>query len=220
VRQGFLAAWEEGAREWKEFSASGKAGFHPLADAWGVFAPVGLPGESGVEPAPDAQIAQAYRTELGRVVDKEVAEKEKDLLARIKETKDSPRLVNSLGTLYARFGLFAKAEEQFRKILARQEYVPALLNMGNVAYLKKDAGRALDFFTRAYRQDPDNSSVLLGLMQVYRDVKNRAKLDETYARLARISPETATKYESLVKATDEGTRAGDAQERQVLAWED
>ena len=220
VRQGFLAAWEEGAREWKEFSASGKAGFYPLADAWSVFAPVGLPGEAKIDTAPDAQIAQAYRSELSRVVEKEVGEREKDLQARIRESKDSPRLANSLGTLYARFGLFAKAEEQFRKILAKQEYVPALLNLGNVAYLKNDPSRALELYTRAYRQDPDNPNVLLGLLQVYREGKNRVKLDETYARLARISPETAQKHESLVRTTDEGTRAGDARDREVLAWED
>ena len=42
--QGFLKAWELGAKEWNENNPIGQAGFYPVQEAWKVYKPVGLTG--------------------------------------------------------------------------------------------------------------------------------------------------------------------------------
>ena len=41
---GFLQAWQDGAREWRENLSRNQAAFYPLHDAWQLYEPVGLPG--------------------------------------------------------------------------------------------------------------------------------------------------------------------------------
>ena len=50
----------------------------------------------------------------------------------------SPKYINKLGVLYAKYELTDKALVQFNKILKTREYYPALINMGNI-YLFKGA---------------------------------------------------------------------------------
>jgi hypothetical protein len=60
--QGFLKAWELGAREWNENNPRGKAGFYPVQEAWAIYPPVGLPG---ISPEVQGVGARALVTELG-----------------------------------------------------------------------------------------------------------------------------------------------------------
>ncbi|MGA2481200.1 MAG: ankyrin repeat domain-containing protein, partial [Spirochaetia bacterium] len=41
---GFLRAWQDGAREWRESSLNNQAAFYPLHDAWKLYEPVALSG--------------------------------------------------------------------------------------------------------------------------------------------------------------------------------
>jgi hypothetical protein len=44
VSAGFLRAWQDGAREWRENLSRNQVAFYPLHDAWQLYEPVGLPG--------------------------------------------------------------------------------------------------------------------------------------------------------------------------------
>jgi len=221
VQKGFLEAWSEGARQWKEYQPVGKADLVPLAKAWEVFEPVGLPGEAALTIPPSDRIGRAFESELSRLIDREIAPRVKDIESRIAQAKDSPKLINSLGTLYARFGLLDKAEAQYQKIAGSTgAYTPALINLGNIRLMRSDTKGALAFYTRAAKQDPDNPVILLGLAQAYRGVNDLKNLEATWQRLARVSPATVQQYPALAQAVESGTRAGSAVVREAIQWQE
>ena len=76
-----------------------------------------------------------------------------DLQTQIKKNPGAVKTINSLGVLYAKHDLLDKAEKQFQSILGMPEYVPALLNMGNVAVLRGDMEKGLEFCDRAQKPE-------------------------------------------------------------------
>jgi tetratricopeptide (TPR) repeat protein len=219
VRESFLTAWLEGAREWRDNAASGTAKLYPLADAWKVFDPVGLPGEAVVTVPPEAAITSAYRAETARVADRIIGSRVKELEARIALTKDPQRLLNSLGALYARVGLLDKAEQQFTRSAAVRAYAPALVNLGNIALLKKAPQKALGFYQEAVRQDGGNPAALAGLVQSFRALGRTGDVDAPLKQLAAVAPDLVKKIDA---ASNPGTstRAGDAAAKEVVTWDE
>jgi tetratricopeptide (TPR) repeat protein len=59
-----------------------------------------------------------------------------------------------LGILYARFGLTDKAQVQFQEAAQGGDYAPALVNLGNLLFLKKDWQNAFDYYDQARKIDP------------------------------------------------------------------
>jgi tetratricopeptide (TPR) repeat protein len=221
VRESFLAAWQEGAREWKQYAGGKEAGFYPLADAWKTFEPVGLPGEATASPPPDAKIMETYKAEIGRLADLVLGPRVKELEARITQAKDTQRLYNSLGLLYARFGILDKAEAQFLKSAAIRSYAPALLNLGNVHLLRKAPDKALRYYQQAQRQDPGNPNVLAGLAQSYAALNMKADADRALTQLANVSPDTAKRLQGGGAAqAGDAVRAGDAAGKEMVTWEE
>jgi tetratricopeptide (TPR) repeat protein len=221
VRESFLAAWQEGAREWKQYAGGKDAGFYPLTEAWKTFEPVGLPGEAAASPPPDARIVETYLAEINRLADHLLGPRVRELEGRISQAKDAQRLYNSLGLLYARFGILDKAEAQFQKSAAIRSYAPALLNLGNVYLLRKLPTKALTFYQQALRQDPGNPNVLAGLVQTYRAMNRTADADRSFAQLAQVSPDTAKRFEATAAAGSGDTaRAGDAASKEMVTWEE
>ena len=60
---------------------------------------------------------------------------------KIQESNNEAKWVNKLGVLYARYGLYDKAIDEFEKILITSEYVPALLNVGSIHFLREEPAR-------------------------------------------------------------------------------
>jgi tetratricopeptide (TPR) repeat protein len=192
VQKDFRTAWQTGAREWKEFSGSGMANLYPIKDAWKIFEPVGLPGSADDIEVPEELLVQnAYMNELAAFTLREIASKEKDLISRIEESGNNIRLINKLGVLYAKFGLLDKAAEQFEKILKQREFAPALLNLGNINYLKDEPIKALSYYQRADILMPDNSSILLGIARVNHNLENYDLANQQLENLKILDHETA-----------------------------
>ena len=221
VRESFLSAWQEGARQWRQYAGGPDAGFYPLTDAWKLFEPVGLPGEATATPPADGRILEVYAAEINRIADHVLGPRIRELEGRIAQAKDAQRLYNSLGLLYARFGILDKAEAQFLKSAAIRSYAPALLNLGNVSLLRKAPAKALGYYQQALRQDPGNPNVLAGLVQTYRAMNRTADADKAFAQLAQISPERAKRFEGTDAAGGgEVSRAGDAAGKEMVTWEE
>jgi tetratricopeptide (TPR) repeat protein len=123
--------------------------------------------------------------------------------------------------LYARYGLEEKAIAVFEEILAGEAYPPALMNLGNVYYLRKELERALALYMRAYQKESDNARILLALSRVYRELENYEASGQMYARLKKIDSKLAENYAYLETAEVGGGRAalrGDAHEK--MLWEE
>lgn len=221
-RGGFLRAWQSGAQQWRRHTASGQAGFNAMHAAWEVYEPVGLPGEEKTLAVPPAErIVQAFQQELTRFINREIYPQVASLEEEIERSGKSPALRNRLGVIYAKYGLLDEAEEVFRQTLSAGEFIPTLVNLGNIYYLKEEWDQALEYYERAYRRAPDNPLVLLPIARVYHKLENYSRARSTYTKLKKTDPELAERYTYLDQRGEAGVRAADvAQIEGVVEWSD
>jgi tetratricopeptide (TPR) repeat protein len=220
---GFLKAWQTGAKQWREASAREQAGFFPIRDAWMLYEPVGLPGEGYTVRVPqEDKIMSAYLQELVTFIDREIYPKIAEIQAEINRTGGSPESYNKLGILYARYGLYDRAEREFNRVLDKQRnYVPALINLGNIYYLNGDIQNAKVYYDRAYQQQPDNPKVLLTVARVNHEMENYGTVKQTYAKLKEVDPDLAQQFAYLDLRGDDATRAAAiGRVKEVVLWEE
>ena len=217
---GFLSAWQQGAKQWREFFPRGQAGFYPNAESWKMYEPAALPGSAGSIPFPaEAQLVQACQQEMGRFVDREILPQVQELQVKIQASNGQASMVNKLGVLYARFGLNDKAREEFERILKKEEYTPALVNLGTLFFQSGDMQKALAYCERASRKEPDNAKVLLSLARVNHALENYAAAQKVYARVKVLDPVLAEKHTYLDMKGDDASRAAGADAvRENVIW--
>lgn len=223
VRQGgFMKAWAEGARQWRQASSRDTAGFYPVHAAWQEYEPVGLPGAPGEITLPDDEaLLSAFQREVTRFVDREISPRVTQLEESIRKSGGDSATRNKLGILYARYGRFEEAEDEFRKAVGQQEYLPALVNLGNLLLLQGQAARAREFYERAAEKDPQNSKVLLGLARCYHETEQYDLARIRYQQLAAINQPLAERYAYLDGSAEGSGRAADTDRaRWQILWEE
>jgi len=221
TKEGFLEAWEAGSREWRENIKNAQAVLYPIHKAWEMYEPVGLPGEaSEIAKPPIDMIMEKYEEELTAFIDREIFPKVAEIQIEIGENEWSSKAVNKLGILYAKYGLFDRAEKEFDRILGRdKEYVPALVNAGNICYKKKNPEKALSYYERAYDANPDNPTVLLCVARAHHELENYGFSEKAYTRLRTIDPALAMKFSYLGLRGEEAARAASAGDiKEVVIW--
>jgi tetratricopeptide (TPR) repeat protein len=218
-RGGFMKAWAEGAREWREATADGTAAFIPVRQAWQEYEPVQLPGGKEMPlPAKDA-IVSAFLQEVVKFVDREITPRVTGIQDEIKKNGDTPVNRNRLGVLYAQYGRTDQAETEFLKAIARQQYLPALLNLGNIQSLKGAWTKAREYFDQAAKLEPKNPKVLLALSRTHYAAEQYDLARAKYLELEAVDKAIAGQFAYLGGSQSTGTRAGDVQtERQQVLW--
>ena len=223
VGKDFLNAWKTGAKEWRRYAKSGKAGFFPVTEAWKVFEPVGLPGEGYVTELPsEKNIVLSYQKQLNSFIQIEIAGKVNNLKNRIALSGGSAILSNRLGVLYARYGLFGKAAAQFKDILKKRQYLPALINLGNISIIKGDLKQARLYYLRAEKRAPDSPKVILGIAKLNYQMEKYKDSKSAYEKLKIVAPDIAEKFSYLaMKGQSSKNRAVDAEKnRKAVLWEE
>jgi tetratricopeptide (TPR) repeat protein len=209
--EGFLKAWQEGAREWREAEEKGTAGFFPTHEAWQEYEPVALPGTGPeIAPPPAASLVPAFVSELARFVDRELSPRVSALQKEIREKGSTPALRNRLGILYGRYGKLDEAERELQKALGAGDYVPALLNMGNLKLLRGDQAAAQGFFERASAREPSNPTVVLAVARTNYAQERYDLARQGYERLRELNPSLAERYSYLGETGQSGVRAAEA----------
>ena len=182
--EGFMRAWKTGAKEWREYSAEEKAGFYPVHTGWDVFKPVGFPGAPSITYPAKEQVAEAFVQAEKTFIRQEITDEVAALQEKISESQNV-RWTNKLGVLYARYGLDEDALAQFEKVLRqRGNYYPAMINIGNIHYLRDEIEQALSYYQQAAEMAPDNPTVLLNL----------ARTNHKLEKLQEVSPSLADRF--------------------------
>lgn len=222
LREGFLAAWAEGARQWREYSGDGTAAMFKTSDAWLDFEPVAFGvADFQLQSPPRNAVATAFSRELNRFVNQEISAQEENLLSRLRERSGDVRIHNRLGVLYARYGMTDKASEQLSLALQYGRFVPALVNLGNLAFLDNKLEEADSYYRQALQEEPENTSALLGVARVAYEMENYAAAEGTHARLSEIAPELAERFAYLGSGIEQSGRAANAMTvRRAMVWEE
>lgn len=220
IRQGgFMKAWAEAAREWRQATSRETGGVYPVHSAWQQYEPVGLPGAEKELVLPDnTSILNAFQREVARFVDREISPQVAELEESIRDQGGSPAMRNKLGILYAQYGRYEQAETEFRRAVGQREYVPALTNLGNLFLLQDQPEQARKFFERAARQEPQKASVLLALSRVYYELEQYERSREKYEELVELNKPLAERFAYLGSSADSSSRAADMDtiRRQIL----
>ena len=222
LREGFLQAWTLGARQWRENSKSGQAGFFETQDAWNDYQPVAfnMPGVQASVPPLDA-VARSFEDQMSQIRGaRDCRTGAEDFCRMPKRAQGDPKILNSLGVLYARYGLLDKASAQFETALVRGEYAPALLNQGNLLSLQGRLEEALGFYQRALALQPGNARVLLAVVRTSHQLGNFGDAKRQYDRLAALDPGLAEQYGYLAQRDQGAARASDAARGTSVLWEE
>ena len=222
VQDNFLDAWDAGAKEWRENEAREQAILYPMHESWLEYEPVGLPsGRSEISLPQRAQVLNAYMEEIVKFIDREIYPRVSKLQGQIRTSNNDPKYINKLGVLYAKYGLTDKAVLQFNKILAKQEYVPALINFGNIHYLSKEMEKALEYYERASIEAPDNPKVLLCVARVNHELENYGLVKKAYGKLKGVDPDLADQFTYLDLRGGEAARAAEMSAvKEVVVWDE
>jgi len=211
---GFVKAWQLGAKEWRENLAKNQAVLYPVRDAWKVYAPVGYStSASEIKLPDDAKIVKTFSDDLTAFVQGEMGDQEKILqatLAKATTQAAKSKAQNSLAVLHSRFGMYDQSLKEFQAILLKDEYLPALLNVGNIYFMQASYDKALVFYNRAAKKSPMNATVLLCLARANHALENYSIAKKAYADLQTVNPGLAQQYAYLDLRGDEATRAADA----------
>ena len=202
---GFLEAWRSAAGQWRDAQAKGLAGFHPVHEAWKTYPPVGLPADGSTVGSPSsAGIKAAFDAELAKIVSLE-------LKARLSSLGPQPasgiaKYLNSRGILYAKYGLYAEADRDL-KTAAKEQYAPAIINLGNVAFIQSDYKAAYAHYSQAAKLSPENPRLLVNIATVAASMGRTDEVLATLERVRKLDPKIADRYASLVQASSSTTRA-------------
>ncbi len=219
LREGFMSAWRKGADTLNGLAAA-KAlpDFILLSQAWKSHPPVAVPKvESKVTKPSENRVVLAFENEIGRYVDWEVQPRAERMQKEM-TAGGTPRQHNSLGVLYARYGLLDKAVAEFTKA---GDYLPAITNLGNAALVKREWESAAGYFRRVLSAQADNTTALVGLARAMYELDQFGESDALYSRLEALNPKLAGEYSYLAsKMGGDAARAASALDRGRTLWSD
>jgi tetratricopeptide (TPR) repeat protein len=221
VKKGFLTAWQSGAQEWRSALAQGTVDFVPLHTAWEEYSPANT-GELLKAPIapPDAEkVWASYSAELKRFYDADFKPRIEEAQKALSMDKGSVKALNRLGVLYARFGMYKEAQQQFEAIIKKDAMnASALVNLGNILFLNGKAEAAIAYYNRALAVTPDLSAALQGLIMAGYELARSDLVKDATARLKAVDPEAANHL------SDAGVAAGAARaastDKEMDTWND
>ena len=218
VQEGFLKAWQTGANQWVRYSDRFEAKLIPVQEAWQDYEPVGIEAsDTSGELLGRDDLPMIYQREMERFLSREMEPQIEALKSRIQSSGGTPADKNRLGALYARFGMYDKAMEQFLPVAdARQPYLPSAVNAGNVYLLREQFTEAAGYFRRALAHG-DSLPALVGLAQALHGTEDYSGADEAIAKVEERNADLAGRL-AAAYGTGNTTRAGI--ESSLVLWSD
>jgi tetratricopeptide (TPR) repeat protein len=216
-KNSFLDAWLAGARQWR---TARKAHLCAVSTFESSRKAVSSAESGSALSLPDErQVVDNFQREVARVVDWEIEDQRAPLMAAMNQSDDSPKALNALGLLYVRYDLRAKAEALFQEAVKGSEYVPALVNLGNLRLLAKQPMVALGFYKRAAAAAPNEPAVLLGLARSHHWLQAYHLARLGHEELQRCSPEIAAQFSYLSVSGEDAERAAEANGvKEIMVW--
>jgi len=212
LREGFLRAWSGGA-DLVRSTADARSALYKLSDAWRQFPPAGVPGISAATKKPsEEQVRTAFDVAVALVVAKEVTPRAERMRLSF-DAGGTGRQRNSLGVLYARYGMYAEALTEFQAA-ATLQYSGAAVNIGNVAYLMADFKTSAAWFQKAYDEKPGDVAAIIGLARSMYELDRYEEADALFRMATAMMPELAERYGYLsARLTSTTSRASAVMEK-------
>jgi len=210
VEKDFLEAWQAGAKEWRENSSRNQAEIILTRTAWETYPAAGFrEGKTDISLPEKSIVQERFAEYMEKHIEKEMFSQVAVINARIQEQGRKNRYVNELAVLYARYGLFDKSAGLFKEILYQEEYTPALINLGNIAFLQKEYYKALDYYEKVLDKNSLSRHAILGASRIHHQLENYGMAARLYAQLRELDPDLALRFAYLDMRGEEAVRAAD-----------
>ncbi len=209
-RGDFLDAWKTGSKEWLTYKNDPeKRKFYITSEAQQIFRPVGLKEtDLGLQYGSIKAFAINYQSGLRRLSN--------DILRYYRAASDrkkNARSYNKLGIIYSQFGRYGEAEQAFRQAVRIEPGYPGVkVNLGNLAYLRKDYRNALNVYEQASEilkrmgkaSSLSFSNLAINISKTHYALENYDKAKEYFDLASAINSQNAERY-SYLSGTDKGT---------------
>jgi len=154
-------------------------------------------------------------------VDLELPERVRIFESRFGRDPNSPRLSNSLGVQYARFGRYPRAIEYFLKATELDvDYTAPWINLGHIAALTGDHVAAVIYYDIARDRGANSVALLIGLATSHQEIGNLKEATEFYELASQIDPSIVDRFAFLGHPDDEDARSSQIQPREIIWDED
>jgi tetratricopeptide (TPR) repeat protein len=184
--------------------------------------PAGVPG---IEPATrkpsEEQVKAAFDNAISLVVAKEVVPRAQRMRASFGAAGGDGRQRNTLGVLYARYGMYAEALAEFQAS-ATLGFDKAAVNIGNVAFLMADYRTAAAWFQKAMADSPADVAAIIGLARSLYELDRYDEADDLFRKATSMMPDLAERYGYLsARLSGSAARASAVMDRGGgMLWDD
>ncbi|MBI9099910.1 MAG: hypothetical protein JEY91_15625, partial [Spirochaetaceae bacterium] len=221
ISDGFLEAWKYGAREWREYESLDKAVLFPIHEAWQEYKAATVPGGALplLFPSQERMVSN-YNESLDIFIERELAPRVIEFTQKLQKN-DSARLRNSFGVLYAKYGMYNEAEEQFNiSIRKRPDFAAPMINLGNILFLRDKLDNALEMYTKAENLKPESPTIIAAIAKTRYEMEQYDAVKNLYEDLQIKAPELAAQYAYLNNEISAIGRASAARGQIVTSWEE
>ncbi len=212
-RSDFPAAWRQGADLWRSCEKDpAQRGFYRTREAQSLYRPVGLrESDLGLQYGRPENIARRFGADILKLSEAIV----QDHAAEARRT-GAKEDYNRLGLAYARFGRYDDAAQAFGRAAAMDPgYLAPRVNLGNIAYLRREYGGAVRAYQaaldalkqRGQEQSPTAVAVLLNLSKASYELERYPDAQTYFSQARQLDPDTVQEFAYL--GSGGGARAGD-----------
>jgi tetratricopeptide (TPR) repeat protein len=169
-REGFVNGWYSAVNDIGAAIAAGEnLDVIMLQEAWQSYPPAALSAqEARFDKPPEDNVARLAETDMLRYIAAEFGPKIRQVQETIAAGRGTPALYNQLGLLYVRSGMYEEAKAEYRRSAA-MGFAAAMVNLGNLAWMERDAEAASRWYGQALTVDPANRAAANGLNQIALD---------------------------------------------------
>lgn len=218
----FFKAVEEGAGLWKESKKNNIVVFCPVHDLSELYNEIVITGnqeESDIDPLPEEVLEKQNNDDFSEYFYQKSIPKPRLLESVNEDNQDDISIMNNLAVLYAQYKFYDKALIILTNILLNEEYVPALINTGNIHFLQDEMKKARACFERAYEKDPIHPVILLNLSRVNFALDNYGNAKESFKKLKSIDQELAEQYNYIeLNGQDALIQAAKTEKNKKVIW--
>lgn len=219
--EGFVKAWEIGAREWRANASGDQAELIPIQTAWQAYEPIGFDQEQRpVLAVPEeSELLRAYTAQLEAFVSQAIEPRVAEIRRQLDARGPSAVLYNRLGVLYARYEMTGDAQHALQRAVELGPLPHAYLNLGHLAYMQEDYQSALGYYEQAEELAPDDDAVVLGISRAQHELENYGYAIRYYEKLQASNPDMADRFAYLqFRASDTGRASDAASMQNVIVW--
>jgi tetratricopeptide (TPR) repeat protein/sugar lactone lactonase YvrE len=201
--QSFLTAWKSAAeRYYKELANGNFPEIVPMSDARKVYQPSTFVPEkfAEVEPVSNQEVIAEYQQQVSELLTKTKKEVLREMENRYVNEPQNVFVKNKYAMLLAQIGKSADADKILLEALALSPGNPAVLNnLGNVAYFRGDADRAIEFYGRAAAIGDSDGEIFVNLAKAWLMKNDKAQAKTWFQKAVGINGDLASLYDYLAK---------------------